>query len=287
MTDTKPDKFAAVWVSFSSISDFLKCPRLYYYNNLYKNPKTGRKISIMAAPLALGQVVHSVLESLSLLPADERFASSLTPKLEEAWQGVEGKKGGFKTVQEEEEYKNRGIEMLETVTDNPGPLENKAVKIKGELPFFWLSEEENIILCGKLDWIEFNEETGGVHIIDFKTSKRKAMESTLQLPIYYLLATECQNRPVERMSYWYLALEDAPESVEMPDGDESRKEILKIAKRMKLARQLNHFKCSTDEKNGCRHCAPYDAVIKGQGEFVGVGTYNKEVYILSDAAASL
>src|ERR1035437_4279352 len=33
------DKFNAVWVSHSSIGDFLKCPRLYYLHNVYKNDK--------------------------------------------------------------------------------------------------------------------------------------------------------------------------------------------------------------------------------------------------------
>ena len=56
------DKFKAVWVSYSSISDFKKCPRAYYLKNIYKNPKTGKKIELVAPPLALGSVVHDVLE---------------------------------------------------------------------------------------------------------------------------------------------------------------------------------------------------------------------------------
>jgi len=68
-----PDKFAATWVSHSSICDFQHCPRAYYLKNIYKDPKTNRKLQIISPPLALGQVVHTVLESLSKLPADKRF----------------------------------------------------------------------------------------------------------------------------------------------------------------------------------------------------------------------
>ena len=34
------DKYTAVWVSHSSMGDFLKCPRAYFLHNVYKDPKT-------------------------------------------------------------------------------------------------------------------------------------------------------------------------------------------------------------------------------------------------------
>ena len=58
------DKYKAVWVSHSSMGDFLKCPRLYYLHNVYKNPKTGRKIAIVSPHMSLGVAVHNVLENL-------------------------------------------------------------------------------------------------------------------------------------------------------------------------------------------------------------------------------
>ena len=61
------DKYTAYWVSHSSINDFLKCPRAYFLKNVYKDPKTGRKIKLISPPLALGQAVHEVVESLSVL----------------------------------------------------------------------------------------------------------------------------------------------------------------------------------------------------------------------------
>jgi len=67
------DIYSAVYVSHTSISDFLVCPRAYFLKNVYRDPKTRHKIKLMSPPLALGQVIHEVLESLSLLPTEDRF----------------------------------------------------------------------------------------------------------------------------------------------------------------------------------------------------------------------
>ena len=88
-----PDKYSATWVSHSSISDFLKCPRAYYLRNVYKDPATGHKMTIASPPLALGQAVHEVIESLAVLPAGERLKISLVKKLDPIWLKVTGKKG--------------------------------------------------------------------------------------------------------------------------------------------------------------------------------------------------
>src|SRR3990167_11317573 len=64
------DKFSAVWISHSSIGDYLKCPRAYYLKNVYRDPKTNHKITLMQPSLALGQIVHEVIESLSRLQVD-------------------------------------------------------------------------------------------------------------------------------------------------------------------------------------------------------------------------
>lgn len=275
------DKFSAVWVSHSSISDFLECPRAYYLKNIYKDPQTGHKIKIINPPLALGQVVHEVIEGLSVLPVDKRLDKSLIESLEEIWPKISGKKGGFINDQVENQYKTRAKEMLKKVMDNPGPILNKAVKLKAELPYFWLSSDDNIILCGKIDWLEYLEDTDSVHIIDFKTGKNDQDTSSFQLPIYYLLADSCQSRDVAKASYWYLDHAEAPVAQQLPDLDEAYEQILKIAKDIKLARQLERFKCP--QKTGCRACRPYEAVLRGEAELVGSDSYGADVYMLNQA----
>jgi ATP-dependent helicase/DNAse subunit B len=273
------DKYTAVWVSHSSISDFLRCPRAYFLNNIYRDPKTGNKITLMSPPLALGQAVHEVIDSLSVLPAEKRFSEPLVPKLDSVWQKVSGKRGGFVNREVEEKYKNQAKEMLRRLNKHPGPLKNLAVKIKMDLPYFWLSQEDNIILCGKVDWLEYLPETDSVHIIDFKTGKTDADADSLQLPIYHLLVHNCQKRQVTKASYWYLKRADKPTQKRLPDLKKAQKEVLKIAKEIKLSRQLKRFKCP--HKTGCRACKPYEAVIRGDAEFVGVDEFQQDIYILN------
>lgn len=271
------DKYSAVWVSNSSISDFLNCPRLYYLRNVYKDPKTKHKVNIINPSLALGQTVHEVLESLSIIPTEDRFEKSLYQTYDEAWKKVSGKMGGFRNKDEEEEIKERGRKMLERVIANPGPILNKAIKISKDLPNYYLSLEENIILCGKIDWLEYLPDDT-LHIIDFKTGKRDEKPSSLQLPIYLLLVENCQKRLVSKASYWYLDRDDEITNMQLPDREEARIKVLSIAKQVKAARLKGEYICP---KEGCFACSPFEAVISGEAEFVGVGGYNQDLYILN------
>jgi len=274
--------YGAVWVSHSSIGDYLSCPRAYFLKNVYKNPKSGKKIKLMTPAMALGQAVHEVLESLSVLPTGERFKTPLRGRLEIAWAKIEGKKGGFEDEDHEKHYRVRAEKMMEVVTKNPGPIARPAVKIKAErdLPQYWLNETDKLILCGKIDWLEYIPETDAVRIIDFKTSRGEESEESLQLPIYRLLVANCQKRKAEKASYWYLERGSELVDKPLPDLVESEKRILDIARRIKLARSLERFVCP---QKGCRNCTPYEDIAVGKGEMVGVDGFGAEVYILPRA----
>lgn len=273
------DKYKAVWVSHSSIADFLACPRAYYLRNVYKDPITGNKVTVTSPALSLGQSVHEVVEGLSVLPVEDRLSISLLKKFDVAWQKVTGKLGGFASKEQEEEYKERGRQMLKRVEEHPGPILNKAVKIPSTfIPNYYLSEEDDIILCGKIDWLEYLEETDSVHIIDFKTGKNEESEESLQLPIYLLLASNTQSRPVTKASYWYLDKNDDLTEKKLPNIIDSKDKVLTVARRIKLARQLNHFVCPT---GGCMKCRPLERVLKHEGEKVGVSDTKQDIYILN------
>jgi len=271
------DKYSAVWVSSSSMSDFMKCPRLYYLRNVYKDPVSRHKINIINPALALGQSVHEVLEALSVVPVENRFTTSLLATYETVWEKVSGKLGGFTNVQEEEMVKDRGAQMLKRVMDFPGPLKNKAVKIHKELPNYYLSEEENIVLCGKIDWLEYNETDDSVHIIDFKTGKNDESASSLQLPIYLLLVHNLQKRKVNKASYWYLDRDNEPVSIQLPNVTDSYEIVLQTAKHVKEARSKGEYVCP---RNGCFACRPFEKILKHEAEFVGVGGYSQDLYII-------
>ncbi len=278
------DKYSAIWVSHSSITDFSKCPRSYFLKNIYRDPKTNRKMKLMSPPLALGQAVHEVIEAISLLPVEKRFSEMLMERFERAWENVSGKKGGFISTESEARYKSQGREMIVRVSKNPGPIARKAIKIKQDLPHCWLSEEDNIIICGRVDWLEYLPESDSVHIIDFKTGKNDEDSNSMQLPIYNVLVSSCQHRKVSKMSYWYLERNDDLTEMPLPDTAEAQAKILDIAKQIKVARQLDRFKCPHD---GCMYCKPYDDIIEGKSEFVYVDSYNASVYILDPTSENL
>jgi ATP-dependent helicase/DNAse subunit B len=272
------DKYTAVWVSHSSISDFLECPRAYFLKNVYKSPSSGHKITLMSPPLALGQIVHEVLESLSVLPTDKRFDEPLLTHLTKSWEKVTGKKGGFFDKDTEERYFSRAKEMIKRVERHPGPLSELAVKIKDDLPNFWLSEEDEIILCGKIDWLKYRPVDDSVEIIDFKTSKNEEGTESLQLPIYHLIASYCQSREVAGAAYWYLNISDELSPKDLPPLEKSKEKILKIARQIKLARALRKFECPD---GGCHSCKPYEAILNGEAEFVGVDNIRRDIYVLA------
>jgi ATP-dependent helicase/DNAse subunit B len=278
------DKYTAVWVSHSSMGDFLKCPRAYYLHNVYKDPKTRRKINVVSPALSLGVAVHEVVEGLAQFKTEERFArpEALLERFEEAWKKVSGKKGGFTSAEEESAAKERGRAMITRVMEHPGPLAQKTVKIKegpdGMLPNFFLSPEENIILCGKIDWLIHNPEDDSLTILDFKTGKNEEKGESLQLPIYQLLLDKLQKRKVTGAQYWYLDKDDVPVSVELPDPKESFERVIATARAVKEARESGVFKCPKGE-SGCFACKPFEKIIRGEAEYVGVGEYKQDIYI--------
>ncbi|MBI5400753.1 MAG: PD-(D/E)XK nuclease family protein [Candidatus Yonathbacteria bacterium] len=291
-----PDKYTAVWVSHSSMGDFIKCPSSYYLHNMYKDPKTGHKVSIVTPHMSLGIAVHEVLEGLAEFPADTRMNSDLLANYEAEWKKVTGKKGGFTSDVEEAEFKARGTTMIEKVTADPRFLVNKCIRLpQDKMPCnFYLSEEHNIILNGLVDWIEYLPETDSLHIIDFKTGKREENDSSLQLPIYLLLCNALQKRKVTKASYWYLESDKMVEK-ELPDIDSARRDVLAIAIQVKEARDTakregpeKTFACPQGAYNpatregGCNHCRPYELILAHDPsvEFVCVGGFSQDMYII-------
>ncbi|MEK7135974.1 MAG: PD-(D/E)XK nuclease family protein [Patescibacteria group bacterium] len=273
------DKYSAVWVSHSSMGDFLKCPRAYYLHNVYKDPKTGRKINIVNPALSLGIAVHEVVENLLNFPASDRPKQPLFANFDLAWLKISGQKGGFVDEDEEEQYRIRGRKMIERVMAHPGPLLNKAIKLpeheNGMPPNFYLSEEENIILCGKIDWLEYLPETDSLHVIDFKTGKNEEAGDSLQLPIYLLLLNNLQKRKVTKASYWYLETEDDLKPILLPDSAEAFEKVFDVALQVKKAREGNNFEC---RNGGCFNCKPFEKILAGEAEYLGIGGYGQDIY---------
>jgi ATP-dependent helicase/DNAse subunit B len=270
-----------LWVSHSSINDFLSCPRAYYLRHVYKDPKTGRKINIINPAMALGLTVHEVLESLANYKAEERMQQPLLENYEKAWEHVSGEMGGFRDEDEEKEYKERGRKMIQRVVDHPGVLLNKTVRLPSpdELPpRFFISKEENVLLCGKVDWLEYFPEDDSVHIVDFKTGVKEEKEDSLQLPIYTLLVKNLQRRNIRELSYWYLERDDAPVEKELPDLEAAAQRIVEVAKQIKQLKSDGRYVCL---RRGCFACKPLENVLNGRAKWIKQSGY-MDVYVNID-----
>lgn len=266
------------WVSNSTIGDFLTCPRAYFLKNVYKNDNN-KKIALLNPALTLGQVVHEVLESLMKYKAEERFVVSLFDHFEQEWENYSGEMGGFRSPEQEEEYKARGKAMLQRVMDHPGVLANKALKLPlfpdGLPPRYLLSEEHNILLCGKIDWLEYLPITNSVHIVDFKTGKHDEHEDSLQLPIYSLLVKNLQKRDVTKISYWYIDRDNETREMPLPNLEESHKRVLDIALQVKEMRRNGSYVC---KKGGCFACRPLEEILQGTCKYIGTKGY-QDIFI--------
>jgi hypothetical protein len=197
---------------------------------------------------------------------------------DKVWEKFSGKKGGFHNPEQEQESKERGKQMIASVMDHPGPLARLSIKLKQDFLYYWLSEEDNIILCGKIDWLEYLKDINAVHIIDFKTSKKEESKDSLQLPIYYLLAKNCQSRQVEKLSYWYLEYDTMPTRMDLPDLDTASAKLLELGRKIKLARKLENFNCPSGS-DGCIACRDLERVSRGEGEKVGESDRHNLYYI--------
>lgn len=278
------DKYASVWVSHSSIGDFLKCPRLYYLHNVYKDPKTRRKITVVNGSMSLGSAVHETLEALKELPLEERLQRDLVADFERDWEKrASGKKGGFTDREEESRMKERGRAMIERVIRHPGPIARKTVRLKKHqndvVPNFYLSEEEELILCGAIDWLEYVDEDDSIRVIDFKTGKNEEAGESLQLPIYVLLLEALQKRAVSGAAYWYLEKDDEPKEMPLPTSEEARERVLAHARAIKEVRMNKSYACPRGEE-GCFACRPYERILRGEGEYIGIAQYGQDGYLI-------
>ncbi len=254
----------------------------------------GRKVNIVSQYMSLGSAVHQVLEPLALLKSEERSdkikSGELLNIFENVWKKYSGLLGGFETKEEEDNFKEQGIVMIKNVLENPGPIVNKTIKFyTGDfIPNIYLSEKDNIILCGLVDWVEYIEKTDSLRVLDFKTGKNDEKEDSLQLPIYKILVDSLQKRKVQDGAYWYLARDKFPKSKELLDEDmeEVKKEILEIGleiKKLKTPPNVEaNFVC---KYSGCKSCLEFELVKNYKEDtdklkYVGVGEYNQDLYFL-------
>ena len=150
------------------------------------------------------------------------------------------------------------------------------------IPNYYLSEDENIILCGSVDWIEYLE-NGSIRIVDFKTGRNDEDDDSFQLPIYYLLISNLMKQNSKKIyniseaAYWYLDHDNKKENSEhdefhivkiddkkLKSIEENEKKILELGVQIKNLREKGLYVCKNEkaEGKGCRSCRDFERVYK-------------------------
>lgn len=257
--------YGSVWISYTSLSDLKKCRRLYILKiRKVKNLKT----QIVNPYVTLGEVVHETLNIISKLPKADRFSKPLEPEFLRLWDNFHAIKGGFESEEQEKEFKERGLRMIATVSENPGVLQNPAIRITesdGLPPNYLLSDKESLVLCGNIDWIEVLPD-GSLHVIDFKTGNNEDKD-ILQLQLYMLLLSNKSKRKVKRISFWYLNKYNEPKEVPLPEMEGFEEFLVEKGREMKMLRSQKEVFCA---KGGCKYCREYEAIFDGRAEYVGI-----------------
>lgn len=273
----------AVFVSPSSLADFEKCPQLYYLRQVYRSPR-GLKIQLINPNLALGQNIHDTLDQFLKLPVEQRTKDELERTFSVIWDLTSGEKGGFSSSEEETIYKKRGEEMLNRFWNNKHFQETEIVKI----PSFPKAELGNdLILTGKLDWIERAEESlpsgeASYKIVDFKTGKNEEREDSQQMPIYAYLVSQVLKTKNITACYWYLDKDKDLTACSLPDLGETFKYLKQKGEIIKMVRQTNSFRCQSG-KESCWACKEMLAISQGKGKLISMDPVNRkqEIYIIA------
>lgn len=270
-----------VFISYTALTDFLKCPRSYYLKNVYKEPKQGFRLQIITPHLTLGSTVHDTIKWY-LESADKPEEGATLKKFRNFWGKFRLKRGGFNSLEEEASFGNRGLKMVNNFLDHVDVLEPCAPFL--HFPKFKLIE--NVILMGNMDFVGQCAD-GTLHVVDFKTGAHDE-ESPLQLYIYAILAEANLQKEVSKASFWYLDREDGPRNIVLDPLDSQIEWLKQKGLELKAAIEKNEWVC-IKAKDGtlCRDCRDYQLLLDGQGEFLFSDyRYKKDVYFLSKVADS-
>lgn len=262
-----------LYLSYTALKDFLKCPHVYFLKNIYKDPKTGHKIQIASAHLSLGSTVHDAIKWY-LEMKGQVTDKQVVEKFRNLWLRYRGKRGGFESNEQEGDFGRRGLKMLINFLKNVKNLE----KITHQIIFPKYNLFDNVILIGNFDFIG-EKIDGTLHVLDFKTGV-KDEEETLQLYIYAILAETNLEKEVSSASFWYLDRDDRPKEIVLDPLEPKLEWLVEKGKQLKEAIEQKDWVCIKGP-NLCGECRLYQAIIDGKGQFqFSDYRYKKDIYYL-------
>ena len=138
MIPRKQSKYVkdAIFLSNTSLSDFLSCPKAYYLKNIYRDSRNNYRLQIASPYLSLGATVHDVIKWY-LTSEDVPSLEGTEQKFHDLWGKYSGKRGGFIIPSDEEEFIKRGLKILENFVKNAkthfSELDQLELKIKSNI----------------------------------------------------------------------------------------------------------------------------------------------------------
>lgn len=263
----------ALFISYTGLKDYSRCPRSFYLKNIYRDPKTGYKLQIASPYMTLGALVHDVIKWYLAMDGQVTH-DQLIQKYRNLWLKYRGKRGGFASREDEASFGKRGLQILDYFYKNAKILE-PTLETDDFLKF---KLDESTFLNGRVDFLGKMPD-GSIHVLDFKTGS-KDEEDSLQLYIYAILAESNLQLPVSKISYWYLDRDSAPKEAVLDSLEEKLEWLRTKAKEIKEAIEVGNWVCIGGE-NFCRDCKSYQDILDGKGEFqFSDDSFKKQVYYL-------
>lgn len=262
----------ALFISYTGLKDFLKCPKSYYLKNRYKDPKSGNKIQITSPYLTLGSLVHDAIKWY-LQTGRTAKKDDVIKNFRNRWLKYRGKRGGFASVSEEGDFGRRGLQMLDNFFKNTDLEQNIPL-----YDFLRFRLNDKIFFNGKLDFLGQLPD-GSLHVLDFKTGTKEEDDS-MQLHAYAILAQSALQKVVSKISYWYLDKDTLPKEAVLDPLEGKLEWIQEKCKGIERAVLENDWACIKGE-NLCNDCRNYQSIIDGKGEFQFTDeAFKKDIYYL-------
>lgn len=263
----------ALFVSYTGLKDYTRCPRSFYLKNIYRDPKTGYKLQIAGPGMTLGAILHDVFKWF-LQMNRQVTKDQLIQKYRNLWLKYRGKRGGFASIKDEAVFGNRGLKILDNFYTNAKILEPN-LEIDDFLKY---KLDAEAFLNGRVDFLGQLKD-GSIHVLDFKTGI-KDEEDPLQLYIYAILAESNLQKKVSKISYWYLDRDCDPKEAVLDSLEEKLTWLKEKAKEIKEKKDKEDWVC-VEDPNLCRDCQSYQDIINGKGEFqFSDDAFKKQVYYL-------
>lgn len=263
----------ALWISYTGLKDFLRCPRAYYLKNRYRDPKSGYRLQIASPYMTLGFLVHDAIKWY-LQTGRAATYQDIVKKFRNHWLKYRGKRGGFTSLEEEGSFGKRGLSMLDNFIKNVSSLETNLPAYD----FLKYTLDDRIVLNGKLDFVGQLKD-GSLHILDFKTGSKDEDDPT-QLYIYAILAESNFQKEVSKISYWYLDRSSGSTEAVLDPLDEKLEWLRSMAKEIEEVVKVDSWVCAEGDSL-YNECKKYEAIIDGKGEFqFSDDDFKKDVYFL-------